>query len=395
MAKYKLNKKICFVLDSPIDNLSGASLRLYYEYINYFLRFNKVLVIYFDFDIKKNKWPTNKIPKNLEIVKLKKKHHLVPDKFSLINNLDKKDEIKNIVESRMVDIVVAFDIVSASQVVKCSNVKKFVWLGDLRFRTNYYNFIYSIKENFSNLKYIFYNFVQNYLLKKFYLKVLIYFDKIIVSSDSSVIIIKKLGFKSRFLPYPWPEKFKIVSQKLKKYPEYLFFGNLSGLGSRSSILELFYKIYPKLKKQLGAKKFKVKIGGINYEKSFLKKINLENFPEIEFCGFIKKLEKVAENCIAVIFPGDVPIGNRCRLISCLSAKILVITHKSSTLGNPALIDQETALIADNPDEFVEKMIFAFKNNFICEKIKCNGRDIYEKLYLPSSAGKLFRDLINE
>ena len=85
MAKNKLNKKICFVLDSPIDDLSGASLRLYYEYINYFLKFNKVLVIYFDFDIKKKKWPTKITPKNLEIIKLKKKTHLVPNKFSLIN----------------------------------------------------------------------------------------------------------------------------------------------------------------------------------------------------------------------------------------------------------------------------------------------------------------------
>ena len=45
---FEKDKKICFVTEGLVSPLDGASLRLYYEYINYFVKKNyDVLYIYF------------------------------------------------------------------------------------------------------------------------------------------------------------------------------------------------------------------------------------------------------------------------------------------------------------------------------------------------------------
>ncbi|MBL18371.1 MAG: hypothetical protein CMC82_00880 [Flavobacteriaceae bacterium] len=387
-------KKICIVIDSPIQDLSGASLRLYYEYINFFLLRHKVTLIYFSKYPKKKKWP-RKIPKNLELLSFEKASHLLPNKFNLINQLDHKDKIKEIVDKKKISMIIAFDIVSASQVIRCDNSDKIIWLGDLRFQTNFYNFFYSVKENIFNLRHLFYNLIQNYHLRRFYIKNLKKFKKIVVSSDASRSCLLKMGFKSYFLPYPWPKQFKTINKANVRVPSYLFFGNLSGLGSRSSINELLFKIYPKLKKKIGPKKFKIFIGGLNLEKSYLAKIDLNEFPEIFCLGFIRNIEDIASKCVAMIFPGNVPVGNRCRLISCLASKILIIAHKSCILGNPSLIDSKTALIASDSNQFVEQMIKAFKNRDLCELITSEGQKVYYENYEPDKAGKILEDFIYE
>ena len=158
---------------------------------------------------------------------------------------------------------------------------------------------------------------------------------------------------------------------------------------------MFYSIYPKLKKKLCRTDFKIYICGKNFDKSFINKLNFSNYPEIEYLGFVENLNNLIKKCIAVIFPGNVPVGNRCRLISCMASKILIIAHKSCSLGNPLLIDGSTALLAKNSNEFVDMMDYAHKENQICEKIRNNAKIAYDNNYKPRVAGKILEDFIYE
>ena len=110
-------------------------------------------------------------------------------------------------------------------------------------------------------------------------------DKVIVSSKSSENNLRKIGIGSKFLPYPWPNFFPLKKKK-QLVPKFLFFGNLAGLGSKSSILELFNNVYPLLKKEMGEGKFRIMLAPIS--KKVLKEIPLEKFPEVSFCGYVQK-----------------------------------------------------------------------------------------------------------
>lgn len=387
MAKKKL--KICFVCDSQPKKNEGASLRVYYEYINYFIQKKyKVILICHGEKLDNETFRGEK----LKIYLLQKQKHLVPNRFHIINNLKSESEILSIVRKNKCNIIIAFDIVSISQLSNCKDFYKIGWLGDLRFLTNKHNFYYSVKENFKNIKNIFYNLYQNYLIKNFYKNHLALLNEIIVSSNSSVAFLKKIGFTSKFLTYPWSETFNLNKKKIKK-PTFLFFGNLSGLGSRSSIIEIFNSIYPKLKKKFGNGKFQILIGGKNHENSYLNKIELNRYPEIKNLGFINDIDSIASKCHAFIFPGKVPIGNRSRLLSCLSSGILIIASKSVTLGNNLFKNKYNSLIAKNSNEFVDLMYFAYKNKNIVNQLKKNGKKTYMSNYEPREASRKLEEII--
>ncbi len=382
MSEKKIN--MCFVCDAFPNRYTGASSRVYFEYINFFLiKEYPVTLIYFGEKKKEENIFKNK---NIQIFKLPSAEHLIPNRFTIIKKLDVYKKIEAIVKKNRCDLILGFDIVAISQIIKIQSIKKVGWLGDLRFLTNMYNFYYSILENPYNLRHIFYNFYQNILLKKFYKNNLKYLDKIIVSSDSSVEELKKIKVSSEFLPYPWSESFKIKTKQTKR-PTFLFFGNLSGLGSRSSIQEIIRKIYPSMIESFGKKKFEILIGGKNFENSFLSRINLKDFPEIKYLGFIKDIGNIASKCNAFIFPGKVPIGNRCRLLSCLSSGILLIASKSVTLGNSFLKHNFNSLIANNSKEFIKYMHISLEHKSKVSFLIKNGKKTFKDNYEPKQASK--------
>ena len=88
MAKKKL--KICFVCDSQPKKNEGASLRVYYEYINYFIQKKyKVILICHGEKLDNETFRGEK----LKIYLLQKQMHLVPNRFHIINNLKSESEI--------------------------------------------------------------------------------------------------------------------------------------------------------------------------------------------------------------------------------------------------------------------------------------------------------------
>ena len=146
---------------------------------------------------------------------------------------------------------------------------------------------------------------------------------------------------------------------------------------------------------MGERKFRINIAGSNYDKSFLQEIPLKKFPEISFYGFVQKLETLFNKSIAIIFPGKIPVGNRCRLITCMASGLPIVADESCKLGNPFLVDQETAFLANSTKEFVSKMILCSENQRLRLTIIKKAKKIYKNNYLPMSAGKIFEEFINE
>tara|TARA_X000000950_G_scaffold288388_1_gene404914 strand:- start:58486 stop:59661 length:1176 start_codon:yes stop_codon:yes gene_type:complete len=388
-----MKKKICVITDHPVLENTGASLKIYYEYLKYFK--DKYEVFHISFTTEKKLLNKKYNRSNFKQIFLPYENHLIPNKFSLICKMNNKKSIESILNKFSISTVVGFDIVVASQIHKIENVKKIIWLGDLRFQTNFYNFIFNLKSDLKLLRHFLYNFYQNFLFIKKYKEILKSVDGIVVSSKSSERILKNMGIDSKFLPYPWPRIFSKVKMEKVKKPNYLFFGNLSGLGSKSALYMLFKKIYPLLVKKKGHNNFSINLVGHASENSFLKNINIKKFPEIKYYGFVKNLNKVSSNSSAVIFPGNIPVGNRCRLVSCMASKMPIVAHESVKEGNPFLIDGYSAYLSRNSSDFVNKMILAVTDNEIKDNIVNNAYRLYRENYFPVIASKKLDRFVHE
>lgn len=380
-----LKKKICFISYGSASSNKGASTKIYYYYIKFFLEKNfSVHYLCFENLSKYNSIKNDFNNKALHLKIFKYKNALIPNRFSIIHDLEYTNEIREYLEKKKINKVVAFDIVAATQVFKLKSLEKYVWLGDLLYETNLYNYLYDLLDDWKKIKSFLYILVQNYIIKRIYKKTLVTFKKIIVSSKSSEKKLKKIGIYSKFLSYPWPiENGKVITQKSIKI---LFFGNLMGLGSKSSIRVLVKEIYPRLLKKFGSGNFEIKIVG-KLTKEISKKF--ENKKEFIIHGFVKNLSEIFSTSTCLLFPGNVPVGNRCRIITAMSSKCLVVADQSTKLGNPYLIDYKTALLAKDSDELIDKIEFAVKNPEISKNIKINGYKTFLKYYSYKSAGNLF------
>ena len=88
---------------------------------------------------------------------------------------------------------------------------------------------------------------------------------------------------------------------------------------------------------------------------------------------------------AVIAPIDVPVGNRSRILTAMAKGSLVIAHRNVALGNPHLIDGETALLAGDAQGFAERMAWAVERPDMRDRIIRHAMQVYRDNYAPSAA----------
>lgn len=319
-------------------------------------------------------------------------YNFIYKKFETCNFSSK---VKNKILEFNPDKVFALDIIAVSLVNKIMlpTSKLYAWLGDLNFSTIYYHFYYNFKFNFKKILLFPLVFILIYKWKAYYKLNLNKFN-ILSGSNTNLKDLKKININSRYLPYPWPIKYPY--KKLKKFakPSFIFFGNLKGLGSRSAINYILNKIYPAYEELWGLDNFTIYIcGNFKLEKKLFTKV--KTLKSIQYLGFKKKIQNIALRCHACLFPIDVPVGNRSRIVTALASFWPVIAHKNVSLGNPALKSGFNCLLANNIKEFKNLSAKIFENNDLRKKIVKNAFKTYNKTFEPSFALKLFKKFINE
>jgi hypothetical protein len=315
--------------------------------------------------------------------------------FKKFDTCDFSSKVKNKILEFNPDKVFALDILAVSFVNKLMlpTKKLYAWLGDLNFTTIYYHYYYNLKSNFKKILLYPLVFILIYKWKLYYKSNLVKF-KILSGSNTNLKDLKKINIDSRYLPYPWPIKYP--NKKLKKFskPSFIFFGNLKGLGSRSAIDYLLNKIYPAYEELWGLGNFTLYIcGNFSLEKKLF--IKLKKLKAIQYLGFQKNIQEIALRCHACLFPIDVPVGNRSRIVTSLASYWPVIAHKNVSLGNPALKSGLNCFLANNIKEFKNFSLKIFENDDLSKKIAMNGFKTYNKTFEPSFALKLFKKFINE
>ncbi len=293
------------------------------------------------------------------------------------------------------DVIVAFDLLSAWLAKHIQCAAKVAWLGDLNFQTTWFHSVCKAKENFRFAIKLPSAWKRAVQWKKVYREILVSFQTTIVSSYSSIEQLEKLGVSAIYHPYPWPTigaSSKEISRSNKEIPRFLFCGGLDALGSKSALLFLINELYVQLKKQWGDK-FQLLIAGRGQPPSWVHNA-IAARPEIKFLGFVEDLDSVMVQCHAMLVPIDIPVGNRCRIVTAMSKGWPIIAHNFVSAGNPALIDGKTCFLADNAKDFARKMQWVKDNPVDVGKILATARESYSDFFAPQLATRGLLEIIS-
>lgn len=321
---------------------------------------------------------------------------LLPNRLHIHFDKRIETEVSDEVNKLSPEIVIAFDIAAAFLLRGLRAPRKIVWLGDLRFESEWHHFRYSVKERWRNAKHLAYALSQKLQWRRIYKTALTEFSDVIVASKSSEKAMLELGVEATFAPYPWPNVGVVDIDTKRRFPDkpsFLFFGQLQGLGSRSSLHFVFQKLYPSLIEQWGAEGFNITIGGARTLPSWVE-AEIRRKPEISFVGFIADLTEQLSAVHAVIVPVDVPVGNRSRIITAQAKRALVIGHRNTALGNPYLIDGKTCYLASDARGFAEAMKSAVESPVRTLKIIDEAEKCYKQSYDPEIAAKALVSLLS-
>lgn len=292
------------------------------------------------------------------------------------------------------DAAVCFDLLAADMIQQMRLDPLLIWLGDLTFQTGFYHAYYDFKTDPRKLPGLIRAYLGSVLWTRFYRRVLCGQRHVIVSSNSSVARLARLGISSRYWSYPWPAENKNTDVPVSKHskPTFIMFGTLTALGSRSAFEFLLKLVYPLLLQTWGARGFSILIAGARELPSWVR-TDIEARPEFNFLGFVDDLGGVVERCHAVLAPISVPVGNRSRIVTAVSMGAVVIAHANTALGNPELVSGENCLLASTAHEFVEQMRLVHADPDLAAKLGTEARRTYLRSFEPKEASqRLVREL---
>jgi hypothetical protein len=282
------------------------------------------------------------------------------------------------------DLVLCLDLRCAWSAALCQARVKVAWLGDLNFQTFWYHALYARKEGLRSWWKLPLDLLRSWQWRKPYREALAGFSRILVASKSSEKALAGLGIDATYLPYPWPATKPHKRNPAEGVPILLFCGSLGGLGSRSSFHFLIEHLYPALRRLYGPCGFRIRVCGHGTVAGWIEEA-LRTRPEFEVLGFVPDLEPVLAASHALIVPVEVPVGNRSRILTALSQKLLVIAHTNTALGNPDLRDGENCYLATTPEEFVHRIGKAIAEPATTNRITACGFDLYQQKFAPRSA----------
>jgi len=286
------------------------------------------------------------------------------------------------------DLILCFDIASAAILKDLAPQKaRVVWLGDLVFEALWYHNLYDAKERTLAYLRLPLSWFECFQWRGFYREVLAGAGCVIEGSASSARKLADLGIRAEYLPYPWPVSSRYVtasSSRFRGSPTFLFFGTLSGLGSRSAFRFLIDKLYPRLLTTWSRSGFRVYICG-NLKLPDWVADALTSRPELIFKGFVEDLERLGRECHAVLVPIDIPVGNRSRIVTAMAYGWTIIAHVNASLGNPDLVSGRNCLLADDAGQFARHMQYVVAQPDVSKSLGDAARDSYQGSFAPEVA----------
>lgn len=287
------------------------------------------------------------------------------------------------------DLLFCFEMQAAALLQDFDACPKSVQVHDLKFLGHWFHTLYALRERPATVVQLPVNWLRARQWRGYYLRAMQKFDNVHSAVASSAAELRRLGIPARYIPYAWPRIADVSAAPpdLPATPTFLFLGNLSGLGSRSALHFLFFRLYPHLVRQWGNGGFSILVCGANAVSSWITE-NIARRPEMRFLGFVGDVEGLMRRCHGVIAPIDVKTGNRSRILTAMSLKVPVVAHTNTALGNPALVNEETCFLSSDGATFAAQMRRVFEGGPDIHAMVGRAERMYEEQFAPPSAARL-------
>lgn len=291
------------------------------------------------------------------------------------------------------DTSLCLDVTAAWVATHSARGAGVVWLGDLRFQTGWHHARIALRERPVRALALPKVTLHLRAWREAYRVVLAQAHRVVVSSHSSVAVLKRMGIPSAYLPYPWPAPPEPREHPAPPpLPTFAFFGTLDALGSRAGLHFLIDDLLPRLRRQWGQGGFRLIVAG----RGTLPSWAAEAFgaaPEVSVMGFVEDLVALMRGTHGVIVPIDVPVGNRSRIVTAMAAGSLVIAHPFVALANPELIDLHTCHLAPDAEGFAERMRRAVEDPVETASIIARAQQSYRATFDPAVAVPAFLEVV--
>jgi glycosyltransferase involved in cell wall biosynthesis len=276
-----------------------------------------------------------------------------------------------------------------------TGIPTLAWLGDLGWQTTWYHAKYAAAERRRSAVRLPMAALRARAWRNAYRRTLAHVDDVVVASQSSVSDLSRLGIRSTYLPYPWPPfDGGTPARTSSSVPTFLFLGTMQALGSRSAFHFLLRRVYPLLISQWGPGGFRILVAGRGRVPPWALD-GMRRRAEFEHLGFVDDLGPLLASVHAVIAPIEVPVGNRTRILTAMSAGTLVVAHRNAALGNPDLVDSRTCYLAATAEEFAERMRRAVDDSDGSARIAAAGQQSYLRSFEPGLAANKLLDRLKE
>lgn len=232
-------------------------------------------------------------------------------------------------------------------------------------------------------------------LKKFESNTMDAVKKIIVLSDEDkleMIRINKKINKDKFINIPIPIQIdyeKEIRSKNGNHIRILFLGTMSWYPNSQGIEWFVKEVIPYI--NMKNIKYELSIVGKDPDKNLIDLC--KDNKNIIITGFVEDINKYIELCDVMIVPLFIGSGMRVKILESMGKCLPVI---STTIGAEGIeaIDGKHILIANNKEEFYEKLLY-INDKEIYVDLQKNGKELFEKKYSVDYLGKKFNKLMRE
>jgi len=200
------------------------------------------------------------------------------------------------------------------------------------------------------------------------------FDKVLVKSEyDRKLLLQYRHFNAQVFPLGVHPQKEIEPYTSREPKSILFVGAMFRQVNERAALYCIERVLPKLQRRIGPVKFYVVGCGPS---TLLKEKSSEN---VVVTGFVEDLSPFYGHCHAFIAPLFVGGGMIFKIVQAMSFGLPVV---SSSVGNEGIgaLDGAEILIAEDPDEFSEKLASLMTDQELWQRISAGGQKLVNEKY---------------
>ncbi len=208
------------------------------------------------------------------------------------------------------------------------------------------------------------------------------YDKVLTVSKQDTQYLIEAGVKKELLhtsPSPISFKHHDLNTPFKFKNKLVFLGPEAHYPNLDAVNWFLEESWPKISKAHPEVKFQI----ISKWSEEFKKLHIDK-PNIEFLGFVEDLSQAFDGAIMIV-PLRIVSGMRMKILEGISWRVPIVSTTDGAEGLP-MIDGENCMIADTPEDFIQKVNQLIETPQIADEMVERSQDLTLKEYTFDNCG---------